>query len=131
MAAAARNNGLRFSLHNRSVSAPGRLSVDVEQDGGFVTDRPGIVAGRDDEGVASFQLTLGAIPADDLQAPLDHDADSPHLAASGLRHRLFVLRPLPTGLVVHAENAPAPDVPAPRLSLAECSRFVGSVKALL
>src|SRR5207253_9347949 len=62
-------------------------SVDIQEDGGFVADRPGIVSGRNHKGVAGLQLTFRAIAADDFQPPLDHVSDVPNLAAIGLRDR--------------------------------------------
>src|SRR2546429_2849595 len=106
-------------------------SVDIQEDGGFVADRPGIVSGRNHKGVAGLQLTFRAIAADDFQPPLEHVSDVTNLTAIGLRHRLDVLRPPPTGLVVQAEDTHVTELHDLCLALGEDPRFVGGIKPLL
>src|SRR5258708_5393515 len=86
---------------------------------------------RDDEPVAGLDLLLRAVPTDDFHAPLHDVSDMVGLAAIGLGDRFDVLRPLPARLMVRTADGHSADVHDLQLALAEWTRFVGRVKALL
>src|SRR4249919_2731388 len=85
----------------RASLAPLRVVPDlaeVDEDACLLADGPGVVPGRDRDGVAGADLALGSVVHDDVHPAGEHVAEMRGLAAVRLGERLDVLGPAPAWL---------------------------------
>jgi hypothetical protein len=95
------------SVHHRS-SPFGVVSraLKFNEHGGFVTDNPRIVAGRDPVDISRLYFPAGPILVLDMQLARHDIADVFDLAAIGLHHWFDAFRPTPPGLKGVATDLP-------------------------
>src|SRR5579883_3311057 len=69
---------------------------EVDDDTGFVTGHPGVVAGGDDMGVARSEVSFAPVVHTDVEASRDDVARVGHLAGAGTDQRSNIARPSPS-----------------------------------
>lgn len=85
-------------------------ALEIDDDGGFIADHPGVVAGRQEGHIAGIALDFGAVVHFDHQDSGDMILEVGRLAALGLGDRLDTGRPAPARLQSRPADGGASDV---------------------